>query len=226
MRRGWVWDSRKHQTLKRKRRRSPGRQRQWGVLRQKQGGPDLGEQSAPEGRGRASCKELWEEKVSLHQGQCWWLAEGSEDRSRLAGKESWGHAQACLLHVYYLHLSQHRADRPLWLIHFLLCLAYSWFAFCFCAYSDVLVFLSLTFLLGENNSKCCWLCSPPSFFSLYKEMAWEMGFEEFHLYLRPVHFEFASLKDQVDNSPPIFITSLLENSDHVDRWAWSGSKEK
>lgn len=54
-------------------------------------------------------------------------------------------------------------------------------------------------------------------FSLYKEMAWEMGFEEFHLYLRPVHFEFASLKDKVDHSPPMFITSLLENSDHVDR---------
>lgn len=56
---------------------------------------------------------------------------------------------------------------------------------------------------------------PP--FSLYKEMAWEMGFEEFHLYLRPVHFEFASQKDKVDHPPPIFITSLLENSDRVDR---------
>nr|XP_019590619.1 PREDICTED: transmembrane protein FLJ37396 isoform X2 [Rhinolophus sinicus] len=54
---------------------------------------------------------------------------------------------------------------------------------------------------------------------LYKEMAWEMGFEEFHLYLRPVHFEFASLKDKVDHSPPMFITSLLENSDHVDRYS-------
>ncbi|KAM5282564.1 LOW QUALITY PROTEIN: uncharacterized protein RBU33_014186 [Hipposideros larvatus] len=53
---------------------------------------------------------------------------------------------------------------------------------------------------------------------LESEMAWEMGFEEFHLYLRPVHFEFASHKDKMDHSPPVFITSLLENSDHVDRY--------
>lgn len=57
---------------------------------------------------------------------------------------------------------------------------------------------------------------PPSF-SLYKKMAWEMGFEEFHLHLRPVHFEFATHKDKVDYPPPVFITSLLENSDRVDR---------
>ncbi|XP_059257148.1 uncharacterized protein LOC132018346 [Mustela nigripes] len=54
---------------------------------------------------------------------------------------------------------------------------------------------------------------------LYKELAWEMGFEEFHLYLRPIHFEFASLKDKVDHPPPVFITSLLEDSDQVDRYA-------
>ncbi|XP_054993058.1 uncharacterized protein CCDC162P [Sorex araneus] len=54
---------------------------------------------------------------------------------------------------------------------------------------------------------------------LYKELAWEMGFEEFHLYLRPVHFEFASLKDKADCVPPVFITSVLEDSDHVDRYA-------
>ncbi|XP_046532783.1 uncharacterized protein LOC124247491 isoform X5 [Equus quagga] len=52
---------------------------------------------------------------------------------------------------------------------------------------------------------------------LYKELACEMGFEEFHLYLRPVHFEFASHKDKADHPPPVFITSLLEDSDRVDR---------
>nr|XP_025715055.1 LOW QUALITY PROTEIN: uncharacterized protein LOC112813981 [Callorhinus ursinus] len=52
---------------------------------------------------------------------------------------------------------------------------------------------------------------------LYKELAWEMGFEEFHLYLRPVHFEFAPLKEKVDHPPPVFITSLLKDSDQVDR---------
>ncbi|XP_070274059.1 uncharacterized protein [Myotis yumanensis] len=54
---------------------------------------------------------------------------------------------------------------------------------------------------------------------LYKKMAWEMGFEEFHLHLRPVHFEFATHKDKVDHPPPVFITSLLENSDRVDRYS-------
>lgn len=46
-----------------------------------------------------------------------------------------------------------------------------------------------------------------------------MGFEEFHLYLRPVQFEFASHKDKVDHLPPIFITSLLEDSDCIDRYS-------
>ncbi|XP_033619330.1 LOW QUALITY PROTEIN: uncharacterized protein Ccdc162p [Fukomys damarensis] len=54
---------------------------------------------------------------------------------------------------------------------------------------------------------------------LYKEWAWEMGFEEFHLHLRPVHFEFASHKDKVDQSAPVFITSLLEDSGRVDRYS-------
>ncbi|XP_006840055.1 PREDICTED: uncharacterized protein LOC102811325 [Chrysochloris asiatica] len=54
---------------------------------------------------------------------------------------------------------------------------------------------------------------------LYKELAWEMGFEESHLYLRPVHFEFASHKEKIDQPPPVFITSLLEDSDRVDRYS-------
>ncbi|XP_063563241.1 uncharacterized protein [Gorilla gorilla gorilla] len=54
---------------------------------------------------------------------------------------------------------------------------------------------------------------------LYKELAWEMGFEEFHLYLRPVHFEFASHRDRADQPPPVFITSLLEDSGRVDRYS-------
>ncbi|XP_060987791.1 uncharacterized protein LOC133048187 [Dama dama] len=54
---------------------------------------------------------------------------------------------------------------------------------------------------------------------LYKDLACEMGFEEFHLYLRPVHFESASHKDKVVDPPPVFITSLLEDSDCVDRYS-------
>ncbi|KAL4675631.1 hypothetical protein H8959_009776 [Pygathrix nigripes] len=53
---------------------------------------------------------------------------------------------------------------------------------------------------------------------LYKELAREMGFEEFHLYLRPVHFEFASHRNRADQPPSVFITSLLEDSGRVDRY--------
>lgn len=52
---------------------------------------------------------------------------------------------------------------------------------------------------------------------LYKEFAGEMGFDEFHLYLRPVYFEFATHKEKTDQVPPIFITSLLEDDSVVDR---------
>lgn len=52
------------------------------------------------------------------------------------------------------------------------------FVLCFCAYSDVLVFLPLTFLLGEIIANVVGSFFPP--FSLYKEMVWEVGFEEFH----------------------------------------------
>nr|XP_008261576.2 uncharacterized protein LOC100346633 [Oryctolagus cuniculus] len=54
---------------------------------------------------------------------------------------------------------------------------------------------------------------------LYKELAQEMGFEEFHLHLRPVPFEFASHKDEVDGSPPAFVTSLLEDAGQLDRYS-------
>uniref|UniRef100_A0AC11EJI6 Uncharacterized protein n=1 Tax=Ovis aries TaxID=9940 RepID=A0AC11EJI6_SHEEP len=54
---------------------------------------------------------------------------------------------------------------------------------------------------------------------VYKDLACEMGFEEFHLYLRPVHFESASHKDKVVHPPPVFITSLLEDSDCIDRYS-------
>ncbi|KAJ7341823.1 hypothetical protein JRQ81_007119 [Phrynocephalus forsythii] len=55
---------------------------------------------------------------------------------------------------------------------------------------------------------------------LYKEFAGEMGFDEFHLYLRPVYFEFATEKEKVDQRPSVFVTSLQEPHDSsvVDRY--------
>nr|XP_060630159.1 uncharacterized protein LOC132774240 [Anolis sagrei ordinatus] len=53
---------------------------------------------------------------------------------------------------------------------------------------------------------------------LYKEFAGEMGFDEFHLYLRPVYFEFATHKEKTDQPAPTFITSLERQDSSVDRY--------
>ncbi|KAM5163890.1 uncharacterized protein ACMZJ9_006474 [Mantella aurantiaca] len=53
----------------------------------------------------------------------------------------------------------------------------------------------------------------------YTYFAEEMGFNEFHLHLRPVRFEFATHKAPVDQIPPTFITSLLEDDCSVDRYS-------
>ncbi|XP_077981616.1 uncharacterized protein LOC144436648 [Glandiceps talaboti] len=54
--------------------------------------------------------------------------------------------------------------------------------------------------------------------NLYKRHAFEMGFEEFHLYLRYVQFEFASFKENADQPPPVFITALQEDDSSIDRY--------
>ncbi|XP_051031282.1 uncharacterized protein LOC127215027 [Phodopus roborovskii] len=79
-------------------------------------------------------------------------------------------------------------------------------------FSKLLELLTLRHRLIEVNVEGAHLAR------LYKELAQEMGFEEFHLYLRPVPFEFASHKDKVDRPPPVFMTSLLEDSSRVDRY--------
>ncbi|XP_067884690.1 uncharacterized protein [Heterodontus francisci] len=53
---------------------------------------------------------------------------------------------------------------------------------------------------------------------LYKSVAVQMGFDDFHLYLRPVQFEFAAHKEKADQPPPVFITTLLEDSSSIDRY--------
>nr|XP_031311987.1 uncharacterized protein LOC105097150 isoform X3 [Camelus dromedarius] len=80
-------------------------------------------------------------------------------------------------------------------------------------FSKLLELLTLRHRLVEMSLESAHLAR------LYKELACEVGFEEFHLYLRPVHFEFASHKDKVVHPPPVFITSLLEDSDRVDRYS-------
>ncbi|XP_063079958.1 uncharacterized protein si:ch73-242m19.1 [Engraulis encrasicolus] len=53
---------------------------------------------------------------------------------------------------------------------------------------------------------------------LYKALAVELGYEEFHLYLRPVQFEFAVMRD-IPEQRPMFITAILEDNFCVDRYA-------
>ncbi|KAL0969797.1 hypothetical protein UPYG_G00232430 [Umbra pygmaea] len=48
---------------------------------------------------------------------------------------------------------------------------------------------------------------------IYKTQAMQLGFDEFHLYVRPVHFEFAVLRDDTEQRPP-----LLEDDSWMDRY--------
>lgn len=51
-------------------------------------------------------------------------------------------------------------------------------------------------------------------------MASELGFDDFHLYLRPVQFEVAEQKDKTEQRP-VFITAILEDDSSVDRYITS-----
>ncbi len=47
-------------------------------------------------------------------------------------------------------------------------------------------------------------------FKIYKKQANEMGFDDFHLFMRYVQLEFAKPKDQVAQTPPLFVTDTEE----------------
>ncbi|XP_041348511.1 uncharacterized protein LOC121368057 isoform X2 [Gigantopelta aegis] len=52
----------------------------------------------------------------------------------------------------------------------------------------------------------------------YRKQAGDMGFEEFHLFMRFVQFEFANYKDDAGKPPPIFITSIQEDDSALDKY--------
>ncbi|KAI7805082.1 putative transmembrane protein FLJ37396, partial [Triplophysa rosa] len=52
---------------------------------------------------------------------------------------------------------------------------------------------------------------------LYKCLTAVMGFDECHLYMRPVQFEFA-MRKEILKQPPVFITALHEDRQNVDRF--------
>ncbi|KAL4226305.1 hypothetical protein ACF0H5_014288 [Mactra antiquata] len=53
---------------------------------------------------------------------------------------------------------------------------------------------------------------------IYKLQAHDMGFDDFHMYMRFVQMEFAGFKEDAGKPPPTFITSVLEDESLVDRY--------
>ena len=62
-------------------------------------------------------------------------------------------------------------------------------------------------------------CETEVLSKIYRRQAREMGYEECHLFLRFVQFEFANFKEKL-RTPPIFITAVQEDGDDtsVDRY--------
>ncbi|KAJ8047612.1 hypothetical protein HOLleu_06654 [Holothuria leucospilota] len=56
---------------------------------------------------------------------------------------------------------------------------------------------------------------------IYRKQATEMGFDEYHLFLMCVQFDFASFKENADHPPPLFITALQEDDPNVDRYVFA-----
>jgi hypothetical protein len=53
---------------------------------------------------------------------------------------------------------------------------------------------------------------------LYRSQAAEMGFEEYHMYLRYVQFDFAKYKENAGNPPPVFVSDLNPEDSQLDRY--------
>ena len=53
---------------------------------------------------------------------------------------------------------------------------------------------------------------------IYKKQADEMGFEEYHLFMRSVQFEYAKYKDNAGQPPPVFINEINSEDTSIDRY--------
>ncbi|XP_062296819.1 uncharacterized protein si:ch73-242m19.1 [Scomber scombrus] len=78
-------------------------------------------------------------------------------------------------------------------------------------FSKLLELITIRHRLLESASETAHLAQ------LYRNVASELGFDEFHLYMRPVPFEVAERKDRAEQRP-VFITALLEDDSSVDRF--------
>uniref|UniRef100_A0AAQ6IJB5 Si:ch73-242m19.1 n=1 Tax=Anabas testudineus TaxID=64144 RepID=A0AAQ6IJB5_ANATE len=78
-------------------------------------------------------------------------------------------------------------------------------------FSKLLELVTVRHRLLESASETAHLAQ------IYRNVASELGFDEFHLYLRPVQFEVAEQKTPKEQSP-VFITAILEDDSSVDRF--------
>jgi hypothetical protein len=53
---------------------------------------------------------------------------------------------------------------------------------------------------------------------LYRQLATEMGFEEYHMFMRYVQFDFAKFKENAGQAPPVFVSELGANDLQIDRY--------
>lgn len=53
---------------------------------------------------------------------------------------------------------------------------------------------------------------------MYPKIAEEMGFEEFHMYLRYVQFDFATYKQNAGAPPPLLVSELNPEETQIDRY--------
>lgn len=52
----------------------------------------------------------------------------------------------------------------------------------------------------------------------YRRVGSELGFEDFHMFLRYVQFDFAKYKDTAGNPPPVFVSELHSEDSQIDRY--------
>ena len=52
---------------------------------------------------------------------------------------------------------------------------------------------------------------------IYRKQAIEMGFDDFHLFMRYIQFDFARVKDSAGKPPPLVVTDLTMEESNIDR---------
>ncbi|XP_042292989.1 uncharacterized protein si:ch73-242m19.1 isoform X2 [Thunnus maccoyii] len=78
-------------------------------------------------------------------------------------------------------------------------------------FSKLLELVTIRHRLLESASETAHLAQ------LYRNVASDLGFDEFHLYMRPEQFEVAEQKDRTEQRP-VFITAVLEDDSSIDRF--------